>query len=244
MELVTEKNKRVDKMKKFLFLLAVLFATNAVAQDCFTPAHNLLGYSDDMTSSTGWSKVATITDDTAATRPPAKIYNVNKVFKAASGASQTSLQTGAAGNLYVVNGSSYVLTIFAKYSNLQYLGVGITGSGGTYMNAFDIQNGVVGTNQFGSNITITAAGDSWWKIKIPFTGVTAIGTSFRLRLIPLNSNVYTDTKTTAGTEIVYYTAPQIQNYIDASTEFDKYIPTTTFNAAWGVPRNCEFVRRW
>jgi hypothetical protein len=221
-------------MKKiFLLVIILLVSTNCFGQaiTCVAPAVNLLTYSDDMTSSTGWTKTATMTDDTATTTPPEGIYNINKTFKAASGASQTTLLLGASLAAHVINNNNYKVSVYVKYSNLQYLAVGFTGSG-TYLQAFDIQNGAVGTTNAFTNGAITAVGNSWYRITFTYTGATSLSPAFRMVFKPLNSNVYSDTKTTAGTEVVYLTAPQVQ---PASSRVDQYIPTTAAFKAWGSP---------
>lgn len=209
-----------------------------MAIDSFTPASNIVAYSDDMTSATGWTKTATMADYTnsAGGTPPASIYNVSKSFRGTLSAGNTIFLINAARGAYVVDSTVYRISIFIKQgSGIQWVGFGVTGSG-TYYCPFDIINGVVGTPVSVSNPTITSVGNNWYKLTVEYTGNTAgMDYGIRIHLSP-RTNSSGGTFTAAGGEYVYFSSPSAQPIIDSSDEYKKYIPTVTHVQTWGPPR--------
>jgi hypothetical protein len=233
------------KMKFLVSLLSLFILPYAWGADCFTPAHNMVGYSEDMTSATGWTKVATITDDSATTPPPAGIFNVGKTFKAVLAAGQSNIEYGVTSNIAFVVGNSYKLSMLAKYQDRQYIGMGI-GGGGTWGCSYDIQNGVAGVcNGSLTTPTITAAGGGWYKLTALYVGhVTNPNVRFQLTN---QTNVSTFTVLAAtGGEIVYMSSPQVQNVTTPATsslESSKYVPNLLFGISWAPAIDCN-IRKW
>lgn len=222
-------------MKKLLLIF--LLTTPALAQECFYPAHNMVGYSEALTNSSGWSQTgATITDDTATTQPP-EIFNVSKTFKLVGTASQSFLISGVTGNRYVITDSGYIISIYAKYSNQQWVRFGVTGAG-TWACNFDIQNGVTGSCVNLTSPSITSVGNGWYRLTANYSGsVSSVNGSFRIR-IETTSSSSGSAATQTGGETVFVTAPQAQDDAVDSTERKKYISTTDFLRTWGHAKLC------
>lgn len=229
---------------KFLFSVLLLFlVTEAQSQSCFYPAHNMAGYSEDMTNATGWNKSSTITDDTASTTPP-EVYGITKTFKGVGTAAQTNFLNGQTGNKYVVTGAGYTLSSYMKYGNFQWVKFGVTGSA-TWTCNFDIQNGAVGDCTGLTTPTITSVGDGWYYVTVYYAGSTAgIANSFRLVYQYATSSSSAATAM-AGTETIYITGAQAMDDAVTLPERKKYIGTTTFYKVWGNPKRCnyEFLTR-
>lgn len=238
-------------LKLIVALTILLASTNSFGQECFVSAHNILGYSADMSSATGWTKVATVTDDTANTTPP-EVFNAASAFKAVYAAGQSLIIYGAGGNLpYVVTGSPYRLMAYVKYSDARYLAFGVTG-GASRSCAFDLQTGTAGTCSAHASITgssITAVGNSWYRITVNYTGEAATNPNIRMLFQNLSANTAGSTLAATGGEILYISSPSAQRIYDSSTEYYKYVPTTTFVKAWGPARLCSgdaafTIRKW
>lgn len=234
----------IGSKMKFLFSVLLLFLTPlAQGQECFYPAHNMVGYSDLLTSATGWNTaLSTITDDSGATTPP-EALNVNKTFKLVALAGNSALITGATGNKYVVNSAGYILSIYAKYSNQQWIRFGTSGAS-TFACNYDIQNGATGSCVGLSNPTITAVGDGWYYLTAYYSGSTAVSNAFRFR-VEITSSSSGSASTTVGGETVFLSAPQAQDNRVPNPEYKKYVATTDFYRVWGNPRRCnyEFLTR-
>lgn len=231
------------KMKFIISLFILLVAPVAFGTDCFTPAHNMVGYSEDLTSATGWTKAATITDDSGTTTPPIQ-FNVSKTFKAVLAAGQSNISYGSSSNISLAGtGYFYLFSVYAKYSDRQYIGFGVTG-GGTSVCSYDIQNGVAGVCSGGaSSPEVTSAGGGWYKLSLLFSG--SLASYPRLRVLFNNQTDIVSTTALAATggEIVYLSSPQVQNVTDPATpalEQSKYIPQALFGIAWGPARRCDF----
>lgn len=239
-----KNTKGTKEMVKIIIAILLLIASNVSAQECFYPAHNMAGYSDLLTNSTGWTITgSTITDDTATTTPP-EIFNVNKTFKLVGVAGQSSFVSGNSGNKYVVNNAGYYISIYAKYSNHQWIRFGVTGAG-TWACNFDIQNGAVGTCTNLSDASITSVGDGWFYLRAYYLGNTAsVSNSFRIRVEGATSSS-SSALTFAGGETIFLSAPQAQDDRVSLPEYKKYVITPDFFRVWGNPVTCPITtRKW
>lgn len=226
---------------KILIILIVL-SGQALAQECFFPAHNYVSGSDDPTSGTYWTKPSTISDDTTTTEPPF-IYNISKTFKGVGTAGQQMFLYGNTLNAYVVNGTDYYLSAYVKYGNFQYLRFGVTGSG-TYAANFDIQNGTyTGTTTGLTSPTIESVGNGWYRISATYTGApSTISKTFRLVFMYIATGAGTGSSM-AGGETFYFTGLQAMKADVTSPENKKYVPTTAGFATWSSPRVCDATVR-
>lgn len=230
------------KMKSLLSLFVILFLTSlAYGQDCYTPAHNMAGYSEDLTSATGWVKVATMADVTT-TIPPPRVYGVTKSFSATLAAGQSTIEYGAGTNISMVNAAPYILSGYAKYSTRQFIGLGLVG-GATRGCSYDIQTGVAGACSAGfSTPTIASAGDGWYKLTALFTGDYATFPNARLGFTnQTNISTFTVLAATGG-EVVYLSSPQIQNVVTGMSirERSKYVPNLLLGITWAPALHCDF----
>lgn len=235
------------KMRIIISLLSLFILPYAWGADCFTPAHNMVGYSEDLTSATGWTKIATMADTTATSgigAPPA-VFNVGKTFSAVLAAGQSHVIYGSISNVALVSGQLYQFSIYAKYLDRRYIGLGITG-GGTIGCSYDLLNGVVGVCTGLTNPTITAKGNGWYKLTALHTG--SIGTYPNLRLHVTNQTdaaSFTVLAATGG-ETFYLSSPQVQNVTTPPTdpfEVSKYVPNALFGISWAPAISCN-VRAW
>lgn len=228
------------KMKFIVSLLSLFLIPFAYGQSCYTSAHNLVGYSEDLTSATGWTKVATITDFTASVAPPIA-FNVSKTFKAVLAAGQSNISYGVGSNNAVTVGSTYLLSIYAKYVDRQYIGLGTAG-GGVWGCSYDIQNGVAGVcNGTHLTPTITSVGDGWYKLTNTYIGHVTNPNARVLLTNQTNISTYTVLAATGG-EIVYLSSPQVQNVVTgvSTREKSKYVPNLLFGITWAPATICDF----
>ena len=232
-----------SKMKFIISVLFLFLVPSVYGQECLYPAHNMVGYSDLLTSATGWNTaLSTITDDTGSTTPP-EALNINKTFKLVALAGNSALITGATGNKYVVNSAGYILSIYAKYSNQQWIRFGTSGAS-TFACNYDIQNGATGSCVGLSNPTITSVGDGWYYLTAYYFGTTAVSTSFRYR-VEITSSSSGSAGMTVGGETVFLSAPQAQDDRVSNPENKKYVATTDFYRVWASPRDCLITdRKW
>lgn len=231
---------------KFLFSLLLLFLIPlAHGQDCYSSAHNLVGYSDDLTSATGWTKTATIAD-TLTSVPPPRIYGVGKSFSATLTAGQFLIIYGNPNNTSLVNGGQYEFSVLAKYGNRQFIGLGLAG-GATQGCSFDIQNGLAGTCTANfSSPRVEAKGDGWYKLSVIHTGIVATFPNLRLSITnQTNASTFT-VLAAAGGEVVYLSSPQAQHVITgvSSIERSKYVPNAAFGITWAPAVDCTAFRPW
>lgn len=215
----------------------------------YLPHHNLLCYSDNITSS-AWTKNCTVTDDSATTLVPPNRYGVKYTWKITAVSSTSMLYNGGY-NAHVVLGEEYRVSVYAKYSNHQWIAVGISGNA-THITHFDIQNGAIGDSTAGSLVlepAIEDMGGGWYYITFIYVGNTSMSTGFRLFVTLKSGSTLADGHTPTGSEILYLSSPQIQSFgspdytnptRDAydDPEFEKYIGTTSYFKEWGPARPC------
>lgn len=229
------------KMKFIVSLLSLFLIPFAYGQSCYTSAHNLVGYSEDLTSATGWTKVATMADVTTTISPPI-VYGVTKSFSATLTAGQSNIEYGQGPNIAMVNAVPYILSAYAKYSTRQFIGIGLAG-GATRGCSYDIQNGVAGVCNAGfSTPTIASAGDGWYKLTALFTGDYATFPNARFSFTnQTNASTFTLLAATGG-EVVYLSSPQIQNVVTgvSTREKSKYVPNLLFGITWAPATICDF----
>jgi hypothetical protein len=83
--------------------------------------------------------------------------------------------------LTIPSGLTYVASVYAKYSNAQWLRfravAAVAGNSSTW---FDIQNGTLGTVESGLTASITSVGNGWYRCTIAFTAISA-SPDFRLQ---------------------------------------------------------------
>lgn len=208
----------------------------------FTPHHNLLAYSDEITNTSAWASgsiAASFNDASLSVSAPPARYNVTKVFQFSARAGQQNITFGSNWYPNVIFGEVYYLTCYAKYVDHQYIAFGIIGAA-TYICHFDIVNGTVGSFTAGGIITdpeIEDAGNGWYKLKMRVVGNTSIATSHRVYWRYVSGLTLADTYSPTGGELVYISSPQVQHFIDADDEeYEKYIPTVNQYPVWGEAR--------
>lgn len=234
-------------MRKLIPFLVFLLSLTAQAQwqDCSTSASNMVSYSDDMTSASGWVKGSTtVTDDSSTTAPPSGRYGVTKTFKHVLSAGQTLDTYGQSGSSirYVRSSVGYKISAYVKYGTAQFLGFGITG-GGSYSCGFDILAGTAGTCIGVYNPKITDVGDGWRYLEVFYTGNTAVHPISRLLFQNLSSTTHSATLAATGGEILYISSPQMQPVIYSKAEMEKYVPVSTYTRAFADSRSCTPLER-
>lgn len=225
---------------KFLFSLLFLFLIPlAHGQDCYSSAHNMVRYSDDLTNAV-WTKPATIADVQTSIAPPA-ILNAGTSFSATLVAGQFGiihLGNGPA----MVNGALYEISVLAKYGTRQFIGLGLAG-GSTQGCSFDIQNGAAGvcTANF-SDPEIENKGDGWWRLSVTHTGVVATFPNMRPSITNQTSASAFTVLVATGGEVVYLSSPQAQRIVTGVTarERGKYVPNLALGITWAPARHCDY----
>ena len=210
---------------------------NSAGQIGFAP-HNLILASEDFSDS-NWTKTATTVTSNAAAAPDGSI-TADKI-------SHTSTSAELRQNTTVVDGQSYTFGILAKYIDSQWMRVATDQSGPPYGTWFDIQNGVLGTDNSGG-ASITALADGWYYLSIPNT---ANGTSFYSSIFLTGADA-SDVET-SGTEAYIWGAHLYENGLAgmfdvpedqrALASLTKYLPNTSTTAARFLPRrdNHEYI---
>ena len=160
-----------------------------------------------------WNKSGNIAVTANAAVSPDGYTNADLIYGASSGTiSSLQRSIGAAG----VN--TYTNSIFVKYSGKQWFYI-FEFSGNSGGNFFDIQNGVLGTQNFGSGGFITPYGNGWYKVG--FTQSLTSGNVWAIYGISNADNVYTNTA--SGFDGAYVWGAQVE----AGAYATSYIPTTT-----------------
>ena len=118
---------------------------------------NLVAYSEDLENS-DWTKQNGIAVTANQAISPDGYTNADLIYGATSG-SISSVQQ----NLGAASVATYTNSIFVKYSGKQWFYIfELNGNSGG--NFFDIQNGVKGVQNFGSDSFITSYGNGWYKV--------------------------------------------------------------------------------
>jgi hypothetical protein len=83
----------------------------------------------------------------------------------------------------LVNGSTYTFTVYAKYTNSQWLTIGQNVANDTTRRvSFDIQNGVVGTQGGIATGAIVSVGNGWYRCIVVTTSTSAANKTFDIAL--------------------------------------------------------------
>ena len=200
------------------------------------PHHNLLHYSDDLLSGSGWVRPSTVTDDRSNVNVPYNRYGMTRCYKCVlQAAGDSRFFYSASGYAYVLNGVVYRLSILVRYTNQQWITFGVTGNS-TYVTHFDIQNRVIGSTTAGSiitNPTIESDGSNWSYITVRYLGTTSINASVRLVVQAANSGTLASYPTPVGGETIHVSSPQVQRYVSDSAEYKNYIGTTDYVPKFG-----------
>jgi len=120
---------------------------------------NLFKYSEYFNSGT-YNLVGEFTIRTTLINSPEGVQNVS-LFTSANATSEQYLN---ANSLTVVNGSDYILSVFAKKQDFDFIQLKFTGAGGRFSAAgvwFNISTGTVGTQSSGVSGSIEDYGNGW-----------------------------------------------------------------------------------
>ena len=185
---------------------------------------NLATYSEQFDNA-AWYEASGIAVTANAAVSPDGYTNADLIYGATSGSiSSVQQNTGAAAV------ATYTNSIFVKYSGKQWFFIfELNGNNGG--NFFDIQNGVLGTQNFGSGAFITSYGNGWYRV-----GFTQSLTSGNLYAIYGVSNANDSfTNTADGTNGALIWGAQLEQGSYATS----YIPT--LSAA--VTRGADFANK-
>jgi hypothetical protein len=198
-------------------------STGAIA---YAP-HNLLTSSESFDSGL-WSKTnATVTANTTAA--PDGTTTADRLNDDATNGGHRVLVS------VTTTAQSHVLSVFAKYDNVQYLYLRIDDSGPTQRFAwFDIQNGTVGTVQTNLTASIVDAGGGWYRCIVVVSAARSGSNTPAIGIATADNTV--DYAGGAGRAFLWgaqlnvgtlqpYNPTTVKNLLGFTQEFD--------NAAWG-----------
>ena len=123
----------------------------------------------------------------------------------------------------VISGNVYTFSIYAKKGTNDFFQ--ITGGGGTFGSFFanfDLNNGVVGSSSFATNVNIQSVGDGWYRCSASATAIaTATGNAFFVVIISSATSARLQSNS-LSTSIFIWGAQLVEG-----TEALPYFPTTT-----------------
>ena len=178
--------------------------------------NNLLLYSVDVTNGT-WSKQQMIASNTGVTAP--------------DGVSTSALLTATAAfsilaqNVSAVAGQVYTQSAFVKYRDQQFMTVTISGLPTTAFIQYDILNGTLSSTGYGMfNNTITAVGNSWYRISSSILSPVTGTLGFSYWIGPYSGSNYAPTG-------MYFWKPQVElGYaVSAPTDTTSLVAVTANN---------------
>ena len=197
---------------------------------------NLLTYSQDFTDA-GWTVTGTTVTANTTTAPD----GTTTAETLTAQATNTRHSIFKVTSLTTVAGQAYTQSIFVKANTHNFVQLFVTNQAADWAN-FNLSNGTIGTTGgTGSSATITAVGNSWYRITLPYV---AIGTTndFTLNMVSSTSASRAESWLAVGTETVFIWGVQVEQrstataYTATTTQpITNYIPVL-LTAAANVPR--------
>jgi hypothetical protein len=155
---------------------------------------NLVTFSESFDNA-GWYKANNIAVTANAGISPDGYTNADLLYGASSGTiSSVQINLGAA------SVATYTNSIFVKYSGKQWFYIlEMSGNGGG--NFFDIQNGVLGAQNYGSGAFITSYGNGWYRIG--FSQALTSGNVYAIYGVSNGNNTYVNTASGTDGALIY-----------------------------------------
>ena len=166
---------------------------------------NLFKYSEYFDNGT-YNLVGGFAIETTLINSPEGVQNVS-LFTSANATSEQYLN---ANSLTAVNGSDYILSVFAKKQDFDFIQLKFTGAGGRFSAAgvwFNISTGTVGTQSSGVSGSIEDYGNGWYRCSAT---ATATGDGNAVTRVQLASADNTDAVTGDGAKGTYFYGGQFE----------------------------------
>ena len=171
---------------------------------------NLALYSEQFDNA-WWNKSGNIAVTANQTTSPDGYTNADLLYGASSG-TISSIQK----NLGAASVATYTNSIFVKYSGKRWFYI-FEFSGNSGANFFDIQNGVLGTQNFGSGGFIIPYGNGWYRVG--FSQALTSGSAWAIYGVSDADDSYTNTASGTDGALIYGAQMEVGAYATS------YIPT-------------------
>jgi hypothetical protein len=182
---------------------------------------NSITYSENMTVANGWNEdlgAGTVAWSDNATTAPTGELTAEKLTEASTSSARRLTTKSAA----TVNGTTYILSVYAKASERSILQIGTSTGFVTATQNFDLSNGVLGTGGV-AGASIVNVGSGWYRCSMQVVSNATGSSFFAFGIVPLANSA----RFTAYNGIIGYGIFLWGAQLEAGSFATSYIPTTT-----------------